>query len=96
MATEHTTAPQSLAEIRSWPVSFEDDLLTGVTVTGVTVRHEPPEGPVSPTSILFVASPNATITLGPLSVIGLHKLHIFGALSDGEISEILLKIPVNY
>jgi len=96
MATKQVTTPQSLAEIRTWFVSFANDLPTGVTVASVVAIHVPPQGNASTPVVVFTVSPTAEITLGPLSFTGLHLLHIIATLSDGEKSEILLEIPVNY
>lgn len=94
MATQKVVS-QSLGEIRTHPADFGPDLPDGVTVSSATAVHTPPSGTaVTPT--VAAASPLVNITLGPLTVTGVHKCLVTATLSDGEKSEILLIIPVKW
>jgi hypothetical protein len=86
-------APQSTPEIRTWVVDFTDDLLSGVTIASGTAIHTPPSGTAGTPTVL-VSSPRMNVTLGPLSVTGLHYLEARATLSDGEISSVTIAIPV--
>lgn len=96
MATDIVTPEQSMAEIKTYFATFVNALAGGVTVLSVAATHIPPQGQASTPVVLFTVSPNVQVTLGPLYFTGLHLLQIIATLSDGERSEILLKIPVNY
>lgn len=96
MATfKQASVDQSTAEIRTWVIDYTDDLLTGVTVASGTAVHTPPSGSAGSVTIA-TASPYINATLGPLSVAGLHYLEVRATLSDGEISSVLITIPVGY
>jgi hypothetical protein len=87
---------QSKAEIRIWDFDFSDDLRGGVTVVSATATHIPPSGTAT---IPTVGSPVANVvpvSLGPVSVTGRHYLLCLATLSDGEKSELKLKIMVNF
>jgi hypothetical protein len=89
------SAEQSTPEIRTWVVDFTDDLLTGVTVASGTAVHTPPSGAAG-TPTVIVSTPKMNVTLGPLSVKGIHYLEARATLSDGEISSVTISIPVGY
>jgi hypothetical protein len=96
MATLVSTATQSLTEIRTHLVDFTNDLPSGVTVSTATATHTPPTGAASTPTVSTALAPIVQVTLGPLSVTGMHKLSVLATLSDGEKSEVLLQIPVNW
>lgn len=97
MATEIKTNPQSRAEIRTHFVDFARDLPDGVTVASATATHTPPSGDAFIPDAPDVTAPGGvSVTLGPLTVLGLHYLDILAVLSDGEKSSIRLLIPVIY
>lgn len=86
---------QSAAEVRTWVVDFTDDLLTGVTVASGTAIHTPPSGSAG-TPTVAVSSPKMNVTLGPLSVKGMHYLEARATLSNAEIASVTIAIPVGY
>jgi hypothetical protein len=96
MATELIASSQSLKEIRTYFVDFTDDLPTGVTVSSATATHTPPSGDASTPVVVSTHAPIIEVTLGPLTVTGVHYLSVLATLSDTEKSEVKLTIPVNW
>lgn len=96
MATyKQSNVEQSTAEVRTWVIDYTDDLLTGVTVASGTAIHTPPSGSAG-TPTVVVSSPKMNVTLGPLTVTGMHYLEARATLSDGEITSVKIAIPVGY
>lgn len=95
MATQKLCDPQGSTEIRTYYLDFTDDLPTGVTVSSVAATHTPPSGALV-TCTTTVSSPDVSVTVPALTVIGVHKISVLATLSDGEKSEILLIIPVKW
>jgi hypothetical protein len=96
MATRIDATEQSLDEIRTHFADFTDDLPTGVTVTSASATHIPPSGTAATPTVAITLAPIVSVTLGPLAVTGTHQLQVIAALSDGELSEMLLYIPVKF
>lgn len=95
MATYRKVNPQSKAEIRTYYIDFANDLPTGVTVTTATATHTPPSGtPLTPT--VAVVGSIVAVTLAQLSVTGVHKLSVVANLSNGDKSDYLIDIPVDW
>lgn len=88
--------PQSKSEIRIWDFDFNDDLKVGVTVTGAVATHIPPSGNATTPVVGSVVNNVVPVKLGPLGVTGTHYLDVLADLSDGEKSNMRLKILVNY
>ena len=85
---------QSLSEIRIWDIDFSDDLKTGVTVSSATAIHLPPRGSAATPTVGVIASNVVPVTLGPLSVIGVHHLEVVATLSDSEKSIVRIQFGV--
>lgn len=96
MATEKTTNPQSLTEIRTHFVDFTDDLPAGVTVSTAAAAHTPPSGSASTPTVGAIAGAVVPVTLGPLTVTGRHILTVTATLSSGDLSVMRLIIPVEW
>lgn len=97
MADKRTSRKtQSLAEIRQWDFDFSPDLVTGVTVASATATHIPPSGDASTPALGTIAGNVVPVKLGPLAAKGWHVLKVLATLSDGEISELRLRISVSY
>lgn len=91
--------PVGKSEIRTYPLSFADDLRDGVTVTDVdTLTHTPPDGSgvAASTPTASVDSPLVNVTLGPLTVTGWHVIDCLAELSDGDKSALRLRIHVEF
>ena len=93
MATYLSAGTQSLTEVRTHFFDFTDDLPTGVTVSSATATHTPPSGSAG-TPTVSVSSPKVNVTLGTLSVAGVHLLSVLATLSDAEKSYIEAQIVV--
>jgi hypothetical protein len=95
MATQ-VNAPeiQSLSEKRTWNFDFTNDLASNVTVSTATATHIAPFGTSENPTVGIITSPIVPVQLGTLSVIGDHVLSVVATLSDGEKSEIIMKIKV--
>jgi len=92
-----STKQQSLAEIRQWDFDFTADLETGVTVVSAEAMHIPPRGTTASTpEIGTIANNIVPVTLGPLDKKGWHTLAVIATLSDDELSELRVRIPVNF
>ncbi|HLE91898.1 MAG TPA: hypothetical protein VI753_12170 [Anaerolineales bacterium] len=92
-----STKQQSLAEIRQWDFDFTADLVTGVTVESAEAVHIPPRGGTASTPEVGTISNNIVpVQLGPLSEKGWHTLKVLATLSDDEVSELRVRIPVNF
>jgi len=87
---------QSLAEIRQWDFDFNNDLISGVTILSATSTHIPPSGAASTPIVGTIGSGIVPVKLGPLAVIGVHILSCLAALSNGEKSELRVRITVSY
>ena len=95
MATQKLVDPQSTSEVRTYYLDFTDDLPTGVTVSSATSTHTPPSGAaVTPTC--SVSSPDVAVTVPALTVQGVHHVKVLATLSNSDVSEMLLIIPVRY
>lgn len=93
MATEILANPQSKVEQRTYFCDFTNDLPDAVTVQSAVITHTPPSGnPTTPP--LEVHTPMVWVTVGPLSVLGQHKISVLATLSNTDKSEIVLRIPV--
>jgi hypothetical protein len=96
MATfQEATIQQGTYEIRKWTADFTNDLPTSVTVASGTAVHTPPSGTAA-TLTISAASPYLSVTLGPLTVTGVHYLDFIGTFSNGEVSQVRVSFPVNY
>jgi len=93
MATYLSAGTQSLTEVRGHHFDFTDDLPSGVTVSSGAATHTPPSGTAATTTVA-VSSPKIVVTLGPLSVSGVHILSLVATLSNSEKSEIEANITV--
>jgi hypothetical protein len=92
-----TDKKQSLAEIRQWDVDFTYDLPTGVTVLSATATHIPPSGaPSNPVVGTIFSGAFVPVTLGPLSVLGIHILDVIATFSNTNTSEVKLHITVEF
>lgn len=87
---------QSKAEIRQWDFDFTDDLLGGVTVSSAVATHIPPSGNATTPVVGVIANGVVPVKLGPLGVTGTHYLDCLATLSNGEKSNIRLKILVDF
>lgn len=96
MATKIIADPQSLVEVRTHFVDFSDDLPSGITVTSGSATHTPPSGAASTPTVSIALAPIVQVTLGPLAVTGQHLLSVRAGLSNGDISEVVLYIPVEF
>lgn len=96
MATEKTTNPQSLTEIRTHFVDFTDDLPAGVTVSTAAAAHTPPSGSASTPTVGAISGAVVPVTLGPLTVAGRHVLTVTATLSNADLSVMRLVIPVEW
>lgn len=76
---------QSTDEIRTHTVDFTSALPTGGTVTTATATHTPPSGSAT-TPAVSVSSPYVYITVGPLTVTGMHYVDVAATFSDGDKS----------
>lgn len=84
---------QSQPEIRKWIVDFTDDLPGGVTVSSAVATHTPPSGSaqsLSPTT----ATPLVSVSLGPVTVSGVHYVLVTATLSDGQKATCTIAVPV--
>lgn len=85
------------AEIHSFVVDYSADLLTGVTIESGTALHIPPSGTAADVTADFgTGETSGTVTIGPLSVIGVHYLDVIATLSDAETSAFRIAFAVNY
>lgn len=96
MATLIQTSGQSLAETKIWDCDFTNYLPTGVTVSSATAVHYPPSGTASTPTVGTIVSNVVPVTLSGLTVKGTHYLRVLGTLSNGEVHEMRLIIPVNF
>lgn len=87
---------QSKAEIRQWDFDFNPDLPTGVTVASATATHIPPSGVATTPVVGSIVGNVVPVKLGVLGVMGTHYLDVLATLSDGEKSNIRLKILVDF
>ena len=87
---------QSKAEIRQWGVDFTLDLQTGVTVSSATATHIPPSGTPTTPVVRGIVDNVVQVQLGPVSVTGEHVLSVIATYSNGEKSEVRLKISVDF
>jgi hypothetical protein len=95
MTTQLVAQEQARAEVKTYPLDFSPDLLTGVTVVSTTATLTAPDGSIT-TPTVVPATPFAYVTVGPLTQIGNYLLDVLATLSDSEISAIRLVIPVHY
>jgi hypothetical protein len=83
------------AEIYSFVIDYSQDLLSGVTVSSGTAVHVPPYGSAGTPTSSF--STNAgTVTIGPVTQVGVNYLDVLATLSDGEKSSVRIAFSVNY
>jgi hypothetical protein len=92
----YATKHQSLDEIRQWDFDFRPDLNTGRTIASVVATHVPPSGSASTPNDGTPADGIVPVTLGPLAVTGQHQLDVLATLDNGEKSEMLLVIQVDF
>lgn len=87
---------QSSLEERIYPIDWTDALLTGVTVSSVTITHTPPSGAdASITST--ISSPISYIKVPSGLAIGVHTVSVVATTSNTELSpEVRLVIRVDY
>ena len=95
---KNTNKKQSISEIRQWDFDFNDDLLTGVTVSSATSTHTPPSGSAVTPVVGTIAAGIVPVKLGPLAAgqTGTHFLTCLATLSNGEKSEIKLTFQVDF
>ena len=86
---------QAMSEVKDYFIDFTESLPTGATVSSATATHTPPSGSASSPAVA-VASPVVTVTFGPLSVTGDHRVDILATLSDGEKPLVRLWVPVHF
>lgn len=96
MATPILCRPQGTAEIRTYDCDFNDDLRSGVTVQSAAAVHTPPSGSAVSPTVGTISAGIAPVTVPALTLLGLHQVAVNATLSDGNISTILLIIPVNF
>jgi hypothetical protein len=67
---------QSPSAVERYSLDCGPDLPPGASVSasGHTVTHTPPRGGATTTPTIAVSGNTATITIGPLTAVGLHKL----------------------
>lgn len=87
---------QSKAEIRQWDFDFSSDLPSGVTVSSATATHIPPSGEASTPTVGDISDGVVPVKLGPLTVTGFHLLSVLATYSNAEISEIRIRISVEF
>lgn len=87
---------QSSLEERIYPIDWTDALLTGVTVSSITITHTPPSGEdASITSA--VVTPISYIKVPAGLVAGTHFVSCVATTSDTALSpEVRLVIAVDY
>lgn len=96
MATEKIATLQGTIEVRTHYVDFTHDLPSGVTVSSATAVHFPPSGStVTPTVGAIVANV-VPVTVPQLIVTGRHIVSVRATLSDTEVIEGRLIIPVQW
>jgi hypothetical protein len=96
MATVLTaTIKQSFGERRQWDFDFSPDLPEGVTITSATATHVPPSGSAVTPSVAGISGGIVSVLLNDITqVTGYHQLRCLANYSDGQKSEIILKIEV--
>jgi hypothetical protein len=87
---------QSLAEVRQWDFDFSNDMPAGATIESVEATHIPPSGSAATPMVGEINGNAVPVQLGPLTVIGWHELVALATYSNGEISELRVKIPVKF
>lgn len=95
MTTELVAQEQSRAEVKTYPVDFGPDLLTGISVVSAIAMLTLPGGNTVVCDVLVV-TPIVYATVGPLTELGDHLLDVVATLNDAEISTVRLTIPVHY
>jgi hypothetical protein len=94
MAKEHDDK-QTSREERIYPIDFTNALLSGVTVSSVTITHTPPYGAVA-TIGNTISSPIAYVKVPTGLVVGLHTVSVVATTSNTDLSpEVILKIKVD-
>jgi len=97
MATEITTGPQGIGEVRTYYADYTPDLPSGVTIASAAAVHTPPSGAASTPTVGAVMSGDIVpVTLPEQTVTGRHILTITATLSNGDKSVIRLIIPVEW
>lgn len=87
---------QSSLEERVYPIDWTDALLSGVTVSSVTVTHTPPSG-ADATITNSVSSPISYIKVSTGLVTGIHYVSVVATTSNADLSpEVRLVIRVDY
>jgi hypothetical protein len=96
MATvQKATIKQSYGEKRQWDFDFNPDLSTGVTVSSATATHTPPSGTAVTPTVGTIAAGIVPVRLDDITQApGAHELRCLATLSNGEKSEIILRITV--
>ena len=86
---------QSTVAKLPWPLDFTNSLLSGVTVSSAVATHTPPSGAAT-TPTIQVTSPYVYVTVGPLTVTGVHYIDVVATFSDEHIDDIRLIFQVDY
>lgn len=86
---------QATNEIRQWTVDYTNDLPTGATVSSASATHIPPSGSAA-TGTVSVVSPYVYVTIGTLTVVGVHYIDVLATYSNGEKSSQRIAFAVNY
>jgi len=87
---------QSSLEERVYPIDWTPALLTGVTVTSVTITHTPPSG-ADASITTTTATPISYIKVPSGLVVGEHLVSCVATTSDSALSpEVRLIITVDY
>lgn len=87
---------QSSLEERIYPIDWTDALLTGVTVSSVTITHTPPSG-ADATITSTISSPISYIKVPSGLVVGVHYVSVVATTSNADLSpEVRLVIRVDY
>lgn len=87
---------QSSLEERIYPIDWTDALLTGVTVSSITITHTPPSGEDASITAT-VSSPISYIKVPSGLVVGTHYISCVATTSDSALSpEVRLVIRVDY
>ena len=88
---------QSSLEERIYPIDWTDALLTGVTVTSVTITHTKPDGTAGTGITSTISTPTSYIKVPSGLAVGTHYVSCVATTSDTALSpEVRLIIRVDY
>lgn len=83
-------------EERIYPIDWTDALLSGVTVSGVTIVHTPPSGDDANITST-TTSPISYVKVPSGLVVGAHTVSVIATTSNADLSpEVRLIINVDY